>query len=444
MKPLLPVLVAVAVGAAVPAQDRDPGTIPATGRDAFGFPSPWLDAADRRAFAVGNAIFRANWVQAPASAQGLDGLGPLFHARSCSSCHERDGRSRPPAANEAARHGLVLRIGVGADGRPHPVYGSQVQQEAIAGVRPEARVEIVWEERAGRYGDGEPFTLLAPRYALREPAYGPPGADVRLAGRTAPHLLGLGLLEAIPVARLFELADPEDRDGDGISGRVHQVPGADGERLVGRFGWKAGQPTVRSQTAAAFVHDMGLTTSAHPREQLSDVQLAAIAFASGGAPEVSDHKLDRVAFYSAHIAVPARRGTADPDVRAGAALFAAFGCARCHVESHETGPLATMPGHGTLRIAPFTDLLLHDLGEDLADPTIDGDAAPGEWRTAPLWGLGLIETVSGHQRLLHDGRARGFAEAVLWHGDEAFAARERFRTASALERRQLLAFLASL
>lgn len=282
-------LVAVAGCAMAPAQDRDPGTIPATGRDAFGFPSPWLDAADRRAFAVGNAIFRANWVQAPASAQGLDGLGPLFRARSCSSCHERDGRSRPPAADETARHGLVLRIGVGPDGRPHPVYGSQVQQAAIAGVRPEARVEIVWEERAGSYGDGEPFTLLAPRYTLREPAYGPPGDEVRLAGRTAPHLLGLGLLEAIPVARLLELADPDDRDGDGIAGRVHQVTGAGGERGVGRFGWKAGQPTVRSQTAAAFVHDMGLTTSVHPREQLTDVQFAAIAFASGGAPEVSDH-----------------------------------------------------------------------------------------------------------------------------------------------------------
>ncbi|MFO0278902.1 MAG: di-heme oxidoredictase family protein, partial [Planctomycetota bacterium] len=226
--------------------------------NAFSHPLPTLRAADRRAFSVGNALFRANWVTAPASAKGLDGLGPLFNARSCSACHLLDGRSQPPRADEAERHGLLVRIGVpvaGGPDAPHPQYGGQVQDAAIPGVAPEARVDIAWAVVRGAYGDGEPFELLRPTYALAEPAYGPVG-DVVLGGRTAPHMVGLGLLAAIPDAALRALADPDDRDGDGVSGRVHALP--DGR--IGRFGWKATQPTVREQVAGAFVHDMGITS----------------------------------------------------------------------------------------------------------------------------------------------------------------------------------------
>lgn len=441
-------LMAALVGpvAAPPAQGpgaRDDGaTVVDATAHAFGFPSPLLGAHDRRAFAVGNSLFRANWVTAPASASGLDGLGPLFNARSCSSCHLRDGRSRPPEPEEVQRHGLLVRIGVRAPAGPdlpHPRYGEQVQDEAIPGVQPEARIGLHWDAVEARYGDGEAYELIAPRYELLEPAYGAPGEAV-LGGRTAPHLIGLGLLEAIPAAALRAAADPDDRDGDGISGRVHVLP--DGE--PGRFGWKATQPTVHAQTAAAFVHDMGITSAPHPREPLSDAQRAALPTPSGGEPEIDDHKLARVVFYARTIAVPAPRDGASQAVRAGEALFTSFGCASCHVPAWTTGEDAFHPAFASRTLHPYTDLLLHDLGSGLADGKRDGDAQPAEWRTPPLWGLGLIPVVSGHERLLHDGRARGPAEAILWHGGEAQASRERFRQAPKAQRDELLAFLRSL
>lgn len=266
-----------------------------------------------------------------------------------------------------------------------------------------------------------------------------------LGGRTAPQLIGLGLLEAIPAAALLAHADPDDRDGDGVSGRAHVLVGGDGdEPSIGRFGWKATQPTVHAQTAAAFVHDMGITSADHPAEPLTGPQRAAIRCANGGEPEIDAHKLARVVFYSRTIAVPAQRDADAPDVVAGRAHFAAFGCATCHVPSWTTGATDLPAGFADQRIHPYTDLLLHDLGPGLADGKRDGDAEPAEWRTPPLWGIGLIPAVNGHERYLHDGRARGLAEAVLWHGGEALAARERFRMAPPRQREELLAFLRSL
>jgi len=421
-------------------------TVDDAGANAFGFPSPLLHPEDRRAFAVGNALFRTNWVAAPSSTSGVDGLGPLFNARSCSSCHVHDGRSRPPYDGEAEQPGLLLRIGRhdrdGPD-RPHPVYGDQLQQDAIQGVRPEVRVQISWRAIAGSYADGTAFELLAPEYELREPAYGPLGDDVTLGGRVAPQLIGMGLLEAVPAASLFALADPDDRDGDGVSGRVHVLAGAGNDVVVGRFGWKATQPSVRAQTAAAFVNDMGITSAEQPREPLGDAERAAITSVSGGDPEIDAHKLDRVVFYVQSLAVPAPRGTDDAAVGAGRQHFAEFGCAACHVAQLRSGPIAFHPAFANRTFAPFTDLLLHDLGSGLSDGKRDGDARPGEWRTPPLWGIGLFAAVNGHERYLHDGRARGLAEAVLWHGGEAEPARERFRTAPARARSELLAFLQS-
>ncbi|MGE0144841.1 MAG: di-heme oxidoredictase family protein [Planctomycetota bacterium] len=420
-------------------------TISDVSSNAFGFPSPRLSAAERRAFAVGNAIFRTNWIAAPASANGVDGLGPLFNARSCSACHLRDGRSRPPEADERDRSGLLLRIGIPVEGggdRGHPIYGGQIQDVAIPGVEPEIHYTIAWEPTIGRYADGTEFELVEPRYELRAPAYGPLGDDFVLGARVAPHLVGLGLLEAIPADAIASAADPADRDGDGIRGRVHRLPGSSG--AIGRFGWKATQGSVHGQTAAAFVHDMGITSPEHPREPLSAVESEAIARESEAGPDIDAHKLARVVFYARSIAVPAQRDAAAADVIAGSKHFEAFGCAICHRPTWTTGADENLAPFDRQTIHPYTDLLLHDLGPDLADGKHDGDAKPSEWRTPPLWGIGLIPVVNGHERLLHDGRARGFAEAVLWHGGEAEASRERFRNASASEREQLIAFLRSL
>lgn len=411
--------------------------------NAFSYPSPALDPLGRRAFAVGNAIFRANWVQAPASAEGLDGLGPLFNARSCSSCHLRDGRSRPPEGDEPERHGLLIRIGQrtghGAD-LPHPRYGAQLQDQALPGAAPEARIDVQWQERTGQYGDGEPFTLLLPRYELRELADGPVDEHTVLGGRTAPHLIGMGLLEAIPAAALHALADPDDRSGDGISGRVHVLPDT-GE--IGRFGWKATAPSVQAQTAGALVHDMGITSPLHPDDARTAAQRLRLPFAEGGTPEIDAHKLGRLVFYAQAIAPPRPRAEDPVSVERGRQHFADFGCAACHVPSWTTGDAAFAPALAGVTFEPYTDLLLHDLGAELADEKHDGAATPAEWRTAPLWGIGLIPVVNGHDRLLHDGRARGIAEAILWHGGEAERSRERFRTAPAGERADLLTFVRS-
>jgi len=378
-------------------------TVGEAGNNSFGFPAPLLTAAERRAFAVGNAFFKHNWVTAPSSTAGLDGLGPLFNARSCSGCHLYDGRSRPPEGDEPDRQGLLLRIGVRvADGpdRPHPVYGDQIQDSAVLGETPEARVAIRTHAIAGQYGDGAGYELLAPEYELQDLAYGPLGDGAVLSPRTAPQLIGLGLLEAIPLEQLLEHADPDDRDRDGVSGRVHFVSGPHGERVPGRFGWKAAQPTVLAQTAAAFVNDIGITSELFPDEALTPAERARIRAPSGGRPEIDAHKLDRVVFYTRTLGVPAQRGAGEPQVAAGAAVFERCRCAVCHVARFVTGDIAFHPAYAGQVIHPYTDLLLHDMGPGLADgkraSRREGDAGPQEWRTPPLWGIGLVPAVNGH------------------------------------------------
>lgn len=416
------------------------------GPNAFSYPAPVLDAGERRAFAVGNAFFKDNWVAAPSSAAGRDGLGPFFNARSCSGCHLRDGRGRPPLEGESGGSGLLLRVGLAGvpSDVPHPRFGVQVADFALPGYAPEAAIEMEQTEQAGVFGDGTSFRLMEPRYTLRTPTGREPAPPVSGA-RVAPHMIGLGLLEAVPGEVLERLADPTDRNGDGISGRIHWVEDRRrGGLAIGRFGWKATQPTVEQQVAAAFVHDLGITSSLFPEEDRGVEQALFDPARSGGDPELSDHKLARVTFYSQVLGVPDQRDADDLAVRRGAERFRAFGCAACHIPTLETGPQAVIDRFAEQTIHPYTDLLLHDLGPGLADGKTDGEAQPSEWRTPPLWGIGLFETVSGHRRYLHDGRARGLAEAILWHGGEAEPARERFRSAPALEREQLLAFLRSI
>ncbi len=425
-----------------------PASVRNTGLDAFGFPAPVLDRLQRRAFAVGNAFFKENWVAAPSSTEGRDGLGPLFNARSCSSCHFRDGRGRPPLDPGEEPSGLLLRIGLAAGGsgaRPHPLYGSQLQDLALPGLNPEAQVRIRRTPIEGRYADGTPYELEQPAYELESPAYGPVGEGILLSPRVAPQLVGVGLLEAIAEEVIVARADPDDRDGDGISGRANFVWSERGGRAaLGRFGWKANQPTIEQQVATAFLHDIGITSTLFAQEPLTPVQRSAIDRASGGAPELDDLKLARITFYCQALAVPAQRHATSEQVRRGERLFSGLGCDRCHVPATTTGECSAIPDLSGARIRPYTDLLLHDMGPDLADGAPDGLATGREWRTPPLWGIGLFETVNGHTRYLHDGRARDLAEAILWHGGEAARARAAFTALSAADRADLIAFLRSL
>jgi CxxC motif-containing protein (DUF1111 family) len=420
------------------------------GVNAFTMPAANVTVEHEPKFFTGNSFFNQAWVQAPSSTEARDGLGPLFNARSCAACHFKDGRGRPPLEPDEGFLSMLLRLGVPGQGPhgeplPEPTYGDQLQPFAIADVAAEGTPSVSYTEVSGSYGDGAPYALLEPSYAIDELSLGPLDPGVVISARVAPAVSGLGLLEAIPDARLEELADPEDADGDGISGRVQRVwDAAAGAKVVGRFGWKGEQPSVRKQSAGAFLGDIGITTSLFPGQNCTPLELDCTQARSGGEPEIGDELLDKVELYARLLAVPVRERWDDPVVLQGKHLFQDAGCAGCHVPSHETGELPGMPEVSQQLIYPYTDLLLHDLGEGLSDRRPVFEAAGAEWRTPPLWGLRLYRAVNHHDRLLHDGRARGVAEAVLWHGGEATRSRDRFAAMSAQERAALVAFVESL
>jgi CxxC motif-containing protein (DUF1111 family) len=418
--------------------------------NAFAQPAANLPFAERPDFFTGNALFNRNWVTAPSSTTGSDGLGPIFNAASCSACHFKDGRGRPPESATEAFESLLVRLSVPGedafDGTvAEPRYGRQLGHRAVLGVAPEGRPSLAFEERPGTYGDGTPYSLRVPRLAIDDLAYGPLASETLTSVRVANAVFGLGLIAAIDEATLLVRADPDDADGDGISGRPNRVWDLRRqETVIGRFGWKANAATIEQQGAGAFLGDIGITSPLFLDEDCTAVETACRNAPNGGVPEIDQLKLDFVTFYVTLLAVPARRDVDDPVVRRGEGLFAAAGCGSCHVPTTVTGELPGFPAVSHQTIHPYTDVLLHDMGPDLADGRPDFLASGSEWRTPPLWGIGLFETVNEHTLLLHDGRARGFAEAILWHGGEAEAAREAFRTMSADDRAALVRFLESL
>ncbi len=417
------------------------------GSNAFELSARNLGNLERRTFEVGDSFFTQNWVTAPASTEARDGLGPTFNAQSCSSCHGHDGRARPPENDDDPARGLLLKLSVPDPAGPvdEPSYGGQLQDRAINGVPAEGRIVIRYEEVAGEYADGTPYSLRKPSYTILDTAFGPLDKDVMTSPRIAPAVFGMGLLEAIPEERITALADPDDEDGDGVSGRAHIVwDTRQGTHALGRFGWKAGQPTVEQQSATAFLNDIGITSSLLPDENCPAVQTACGQVPNGGSPEVPDERLGKVTFYVQTLAVPAMRSVDDPTVRDGARLFVQAGCAACHTPRHVTSEDYRIEALSGQIIFPYTDLLLHDMGEGLADKRPEGEASGREWRTPPLWGIGLVETVNGHTMFLHDGRARSIEEAVLWHGGEAQRSRDFFIGLSAEEREALLSFLRAL
>lgn len=420
------------------------------GSNAFSLPASNLSEPQRMQFFTGNSFFNQNWVTAPASTTGRDGLGPLYNARGCSGCHFKDGRGAPPAGEDEAPVALLFRLSVPGESddggpRPEPNYGGQLQPLAIMGTVGEGRVQVRWRTIEGAYEDGTPYELRAPEYTFEDLAYGALAADVMVSARVAPAMIGLGLLEHIDEARLHALADPDDRDGDGVSGKVARVwDVARNEVTAGKFGWKASQPSLRQQNAAAFNGDIGITSTLFASETCTRVQTDCANAIGGGSPEISADLLDDVTHYTRTLAVPVRRAWDDERVLRGKALFHASGCASCHTPSHTTGSSTDYPQLSGQKIWPYTDLLLHDMGEGLSDGRPVFNASAREWRTPPLWGLGLIPDVNRHDNLLHDGRARGFAEAILWHGGEAEAARDAFVAMDQDARENLVLFLESL
>lgn len=420
-----------------------------TTANAFSLSARNMSFERRQQFFVGNSFFNKNWVTAPASTTARDGLGPVFNARSCSACHFKDGRGRPPEDENEAMVSMLIRMSISGKALhggplPHPSYGDQLGPEAILNVPAEAFAYVTYTEQTQFFSDGEPYSLRIPQYHFENWHFGEPG-DFLYSPRVAPFMIGLGLLAAIPEDELLRNEDPEDNNKDGISGRANYVWDASANaRLLGRFGWKANQPNLRQQTAGAFLGDMGITSSLFPEEDCPEVQLECKAAMNGGNPEVSDQTLEDVTMYASTLAVPGRRDWDDPVVLQGKALFRASGCDSCHVPRWQTGAMPELPEVEFQTIWPYTDLLLHDMGPELADGRPDFEADGQEWRTPPLWGIGLVETVNGHTYFLHDGRARSLMEAIMWHGGEAKAAREAVGDLSASERDALIRFLESL
>lgn len=417
------------------------------GPNAFILPAENISQEHEPSFYTGNSFFNQAWVEAPASTQKRDGLGPFFNARSCASCHFKDGRGAPPEEGEKFLS-LLLKVGIeGADeyGKPtpSPIYGAQIQTFSVLAIDDEAEANVSYMEVSGQYGDGTPYSLLKPTYTItRDDEV---VSSLYVSPRIAPAVIGMGLLESITLERLEELADPNDQDGDGISGRMNWVWSDSTQQLeVGRFGWKAESNNVEQQVATAFIHDMGITNPVFPENTCATEQLDCQEQPNGGDPEIEQDLFDKVVLYTSLLAVPMRRNMEDPQVVAGKRLFQEIGCDKCHTPTHTTGHETTFAEVSDQKIWPYTDLLLHDMGEGLADGLRGFEALGTEWRTPPLWGIGLVEKVNRHTRFLHDGRARNLAEAILWHGGEAENAKELFQDLDLEDREALLSFVKSL
>jgi len=446
---------------AEPGEARSGGstTVRKTDQNAFSLPSANLAPTRRLDFSVGNSFFRNPWVIAPATTTARDGLGPLFNTNACQNCHIKDGRGHPPLPQASNAVSMLVRLSI-PDSPPYakvieqlgivpePVYGGQLQDMAVPGVVPEGKVRVDYTPVNVTFKDGTVVELRKPSLQITQLGYGPMHPDTRFSARVAPPMIGLGLLEAISDADILQNASKHP-DKNGVLGRPNWVwDDAEQKTVLGRFGWKAGQPNLNQQNVHAFSGDMGLTTRLRPVDDCTDAQVACKQAPNGngehGEQEVSDNILRLVLFYTRNLAVPARRDVNAQQVLAGKNLFFQAGCQSCHTPKFTTASNAAEPELANQVIRPYSDLLLHDMGEGLADNRTEFKAGGRDWRTPPLWGIGLTQNVSGHTQFLHDGRARNLLEAVLWHGGEAQAAQQHVLSFNAEQRAALLAFLNSL
>lgn len=409
---------------------------------AFTHPVDGLNARDMHVHELGDVSFEQSFVSAPAPVNS--GLGPVFNNVSCTSCHHNDGKGTPTAGFNNSS--LLIRIslpGQDANGAPVsvPGFGFQLQDRSVFSSKPEAHVNISYTDVPVTYPDGSVVTLRKPAYTLTDTYY-PLPAVYNISPRMAPPVFGLGLIEAIPESTILSFADENDKDGDGISGRPNYIYDTLSKKMdLGRFGLKANTINILHQVAFAYQQDIGISNYIAPKEncegQMQDD-------GRGDDPELPDSIVNAVAFYVKSLAVPARRNVTDADIKAGEQLFSQIQCARCHIPTIQTGMDFTLPQISNQRIHPYTDLLLHDMGSGLADGRPDFLATGSEWRTMPLWGIGLFPKTNGVAYYLHDGRARSIEEAILWHGGEAMQSKNQFMNLTKGDRNNLLKFLNSL
>lgn len=418
-------------------------TVFTSGSSAFSQPFFGLSEEEDMLHEFGDVAFGATFNSD--NSQLNHGLGPIFNNQSCTSCHIADGRGKAPLAGEALSS-LLIRLSIsGQDVHGGPLavpgFGGQLQQRGIFGVLAEAGVNVSYAENTYQFSDGEVYKLRNPSFTITNP-YTTLPAGIMTSARMASPVFGLGLLEAIPEANILANADENDSNGDGISGKPnYSYDVISGTTKLGRFGWKAVQPSIIQQSAGAYNEDMGVTSFIFPKESTWG---QAQYDNKNDETEVGDSTLFAVAFYIKSLAVPGRRNADDPMVKNGKKLFTQFGCASCHVSMQKTEANMAFSELSNQTIFPYTDLLLHDMGNDLSDNRPDYRATGNEWRTPPLWGIGLTQIVNGHNNFLHDGRARTLTEAIMWHGGEGEASKLKYKNASKIDRDALLKFLNSL
>ncbi|MBK1713072.1 thiol oxidoreductase [Rubrivivax gelatinosus] len=407
---------------------------------AFSHPVAGLDAAGLETFFEGRNLFQRAWIAGARHEGDSRGLGPLYNRLSCIACHPDNGRGQAPAGPDERMLSMLVRLSVpgrGAHGgpRPHPVYGEQLNEEGVPGVPGEGRARLRWVPVLHVGADGSRSQLRRPQLQFRELGYGAL-RPVLLSPRVGSVVYGLGLLQAVPDAALQALARTPRPDG--IRGRLNRVWDPVTQRpAIGRFGWKANAASVQAQVLQAALGDLGLTSDVLPAANCMPAQTACRARARHEEVDLAPAEVQALAFYMSRLAPPAPRKAGDPAVERGRRLFEQANCSACHL------PALPQPA-GAEPAAAYTDLLLHDMGPGLADGRPDFRAGGRDWRTAPLWGIGLVPTVNGHSEYLHDGRARNLHEAVLWHDGEARQSRRRFERMTAADQGALLAFLASL
>ncbi len=430
-----------------------------TDSEAYSQPLPALNYKQQQVFMAGRGHFNRRWVIFGVAA-GDWGLGPTFIADRCSGCHVGGGRGAPPTDASEQLTSILVRIslpGLDEHGAPKevPHYGDQLQNSALQGqsfewsysekpVPTEADVYLDWVESSVTLADGAVVPLRKPKLRIEHLNFGPLPNDVQTSLRIAQPVFGMGLLEAVSEQTLRDVAARQRAQG--FNGRINTVWDAIKKRpALGRFGWKANQPSVRQQIAAAALGDMGVTSSLHMDQNCPPIQDICVREVPGNRPELIDPDWNDLELWTLGLAVPAPRDQEDPDVQRGAKLFEAAKCAVCHLPTLTTSDkFESLPQLAQQTFHAYTDLLLHDMGDELADGRPDFAAGPRDWRTPPLWGLGLSQTVAGSNAMLHDGRARNTTEAILWHGGEAAVSRDAFARMGKGDREALVKFLASI
>ncbi len=458
---------ALRTGEGKPGGDTTVGIRP---RASFMLPARNLATDQLPDFHAGKALAHQPWVEPPTTTDARDGLGPLYNARACLSCHLNGGRGHIPDDKESYLVNGVVRVSVpGFDAVhgaiPEPMYGNQLQSQSVAlshqfrgqtgadkhaakDVVPEALAYITWIVGDVTYPDGEHISLRHPQIELRAMGYGDLHVNTLMSLRSAPPILGAGLLDMIGQQDIDRLADEADENRDGISGRVNMTWDQEtGQPRPGRFGWKANRPSVRLQVAAALQGDMGISNPIFPEQPCSARQTRCNNSVHGTdeqGVEISVELFNLLVNFNMSLGVPERRKPDHPLVLQGRELFYQTGCQACHHPSYVTQTRGDYPHLSEQQIWPYTDLLLHDMGDALADGRPDYLAGGSEWRTPPLWGVGLSQAVNGTKQYLHDGRARTVEEAIVWHGGEAEAAKNTFTHLDREQRKALTSFVKSL